>query len=223
MKKKVLSLCLVFALVAIAVTGVSLAYFTDTEEAVNNFSIGSIEIELIEYNFHPTLDNKTEEEIKEDAKTYDRHVEDLVPGVWVRKAPYVINKGRSEAYVRVVLRVDKFINDCLIISETTDNSIIPSYKWYDADGNVIKTSDVYEEVADYASIEYVYTYTKIYAPGEMTELPAFWQYKIADELDQDVFVDYIENSTEVILAVHTDAIQAETFSSAVEAFAAFDD
>jgi len=226
MKKKVLSLCLVLVLVAIAITGATLAYFTDADEAVNTFSVGSVEIELIESNFHPVVDNKTEAEIREDAKTYDTSVENVVPGQWVRKAPYVINQGRNDAYVRVRMVVDKFFNDHMVRTETTtaqeDGSIIATINWYDENGNFVDSSDTYKEVENYATIEYVYTYTKALAPGEMTYWPAFWQYKIADELDQDVFADYIENSTEIVIAVYANAIQAETFDSAIEAFAAFD-
>lgn len=226
MKKKVLSLCLVLVLVAIAITGATLAYFTDADEAVNIFSVGSVEIELIESNFHPVVDDKTEEEIKEDAKTYDTSVENILPGEWVRKAPYVINNGKNDAYVRIRMVVDKFFNEHMVHTETTtaqeDGSIITTINWYDEDGNFVDSSNTYKDVEDYATIEYIYTYTEALAPGEMTYWPPFWRYKIADELTQDVFADYIENSTEIVIAVYANAIQAETFENAIEAFAAFD-
>lgn len=43
-KKKVLSLALVMALLAIALVGGSLAWFSDTDEATNTFTVGSVEI-----------------------------------------------------------------------------------------------------------------------------------------------------------------------------------
>lgn len=48
MKKKITALCLCVALLAIAVVGASLAYFTDKDEAVNTFTAGNVKIDLIE-------------------------------------------------------------------------------------------------------------------------------------------------------------------------------
>ena len=48
MKKKILSLCLVLCLAATAIVGGTLAYFTDTDEATNEFTTGNIDITLKE-------------------------------------------------------------------------------------------------------------------------------------------------------------------------------
>lgn len=48
MKKKILTMCLVAALAATAIVGGTLAYFTDTDEATNEFTIGNVKIDLIE-------------------------------------------------------------------------------------------------------------------------------------------------------------------------------
>ena len=52
MKKKVTALCLCVALLAVAVVGASLAYFTDTKSATNTFTVGNVKINLIESKFH---------------------------------------------------------------------------------------------------------------------------------------------------------------------------
>ena len=52
MKKKITALCLCVALLAVAVVGASLAYFTDTKSATNTFTVGNVSIELIESKFH---------------------------------------------------------------------------------------------------------------------------------------------------------------------------
>ena len=96
MKKKITALCLCVALLAVAVVGASLAYFTDTKSATNTFTVGNVSIKLIESRFHRTgSDNSgdtslpdpttkasgmefvpdnwtifTNDEIKADAKTY---------------------------------------------------------------------------------------------------------------------------------------------------------
>ena len=48
MKKKVTAIFLCVALVAIAVVGASLAYFTDTDNETNTFTVGNVKIDLIE-------------------------------------------------------------------------------------------------------------------------------------------------------------------------------
>jgi len=48
MKKKIVSLCLVVALAATAVIGGTLAYFTDTEDEINVFTLGNVVIDLVE-------------------------------------------------------------------------------------------------------------------------------------------------------------------------------
>ncbi len=52
MKKKLTAIFLCVALVAIAVVGASLAYFTDTDEATNTFTVGNVKIKLLESRFH---------------------------------------------------------------------------------------------------------------------------------------------------------------------------
>ena len=52
MKKKVTALCLCVALLAVAVVGASLAYFTDTKSATNTFTVGNVKIDLIESTYH---------------------------------------------------------------------------------------------------------------------------------------------------------------------------
>ena len=50
--KKITALCLCVALLAVAVVGASLAYFTDTKSATNTFTVGNVKIDLIESRYH---------------------------------------------------------------------------------------------------------------------------------------------------------------------------
>ena len=52
MKKKVTALCLCVALLAVAVVGASLAYFTDTKTATYTFTVGNVSIDLLESSLH---------------------------------------------------------------------------------------------------------------------------------------------------------------------------
>ena len=52
MKKKLIAIFLCVALVAIAVVGASLAYFTDTKSVTNTFTVGNVKIDLLESSLH---------------------------------------------------------------------------------------------------------------------------------------------------------------------------
>ncbi len=52
MKKKITAIFLCVALVAIAIVGASLAYFTDTKSATNTFTVGNVKIDLLESRYH---------------------------------------------------------------------------------------------------------------------------------------------------------------------------
>ncbi len=94
MKKKIVTLSLAVALAATAVIGGTLAYFTDTEEKENIFTVGNVEIELTE----PNWDASGEEE----AKT-------VYPGEPLAKDPTVENTGANPCFVRVsVSGLDQF-------------------------------------------------------------------------------------------------------------------
>lgn len=102
MKKKITALCLCVALLAIAVVGASLAYFTDTKSATNTFSVGNVKINLIEQE-------KTANGLVdfEQDKT-------LVPGKSndgnaVSKIVTVKNTGKNDAWVWVELRIPKYL------------------------------------------------------------------------------------------------------------------
>ncbi len=102
MKKKITALCLCVALLAIAIVGASLAYFTDTDNAKNTFTVGNVKIDLIEQK-------KTDEGLKD--FTQDKT---LVPGKSndgnaVSKIVTVKNTGDSDAWVWVELRIPKYL------------------------------------------------------------------------------------------------------------------
>ena len=103
MKKKILTLGLVAALSATAAIGGTLAYFTDTAGKENTFTVGNVDIELVEPSWHEA-----------DAK-------DLVPGQTVAKDPTVMNVGANACYVRVKVEgLNQFGADKLIGINTSD-------------------------------------------------------------------------------------------------------
>ena len=118
MKKKITALCLCVALLAIAVVGASLAYFTDTDNAKNTFTVGNVKIDLIEQE-------KTNEGLKD--FTQDKT---LVPGKSndgnaVSKIVTVENTGKNDAWVWVELRIPQY----LVSSEYSTNESKNALHW----------------------------------------------------------------------------------------------
>lgn len=93
MKKKIMALCLAACLAAVAVVGGTLAYFTDSEEAENVFTVGDVSIKLTE----PSWNADGEESI------------DVYPGEALPKDPTVTNEGANPCFVRIkVENLDQF-------------------------------------------------------------------------------------------------------------------
>lgn len=87
MKKKLVTVCLVACMAVTAVAGGTLAYFTDTKEATNTFTVGDVEITLNEDNWDG-----------ENAK--------LVPHATIKKDPSVtLTSGSENAWVFVELEI----------------------------------------------------------------------------------------------------------------------
>ena len=92
---KKISIAAIAMVAAMTATGIC-AYFTDTDAAVNEFTVGEVKIDLQE----PEWDN-----------TPDDEKEDRVPGDEIPKDPQVENVGKNSAYifVKVAAPKDTFI------------------------------------------------------------------------------------------------------------------
>lgn len=119
MKKKITALCLCVALLAIAVVGASLAYFTDTKSATNTFSVGNVKIDLIE------------QEKTDDGRLVGfKPGKTLVPGKSndgnaVSKIVTVKNTGKNDAWVWVDLKIPAY----LVSSEYPTNESKNALHW----------------------------------------------------------------------------------------------
>ena len=92
MKKKITAIALVVCLVAVAVVGGSLAYFTDTTDAkVNEFTVGNVKIDLTE----PSWDGEAT----------------LMPGVTFDKDPTItVDEKSQDAYVFLKMDMNKYVS-----------------------------------------------------------------------------------------------------------------
>lgn len=85
-KRKVLTLALTACIVAILAIGGTLAYFTDTEDATNTFTVGNVDITLTEPNWEGSGSQDAPE---------------VYPGEPLAKDPTVENTGANPCFVRI--------------------------------------------------------------------------------------------------------------------------
>lgn len=113
MKKKVLTVALVVALIAIMVSG-TLAYFTDNDEVTNTFTIGSVKIEIYENDNATTSDTISFGKLTPVVK--ETPSEDVS---YVNKVVDVKNIGANSAYIRTHIAVPTALIDYLQLDVTT--------------------------------------------------------------------------------------------------------
>ena len=274
MKKKLTAIFLCVALVAIAIVGASLAYFTDTKSATNTFTVGNVKIDLIESRFHRegndnsgdttipdpthivtaddgmtyvTVGHKafTDDEIKADAAKYSEYIaergKNMVPGRGVAKCPYVINTGANDAYIRVRVMVPSAANndfvavkDGGVITNQWCTTAIKNGEFIDGKGGgwnnapAIDKASVTKDGVTYDV--YTFTRTEPLKAGAMTEWNV-WNFiginKDATSADIQKAIDAgaIKTATDGTMTlnvlVEADAIQAEGFANAADAWAKF--
>lgn len=138
-KRKLLTLAMALCMVAILAIGGTLAYFTDTKEATNVITVGSVSAELYESKYHrgsPTgylsitdqPNPTTDDDIVTDSETYhSEYLENAtlmpfdatqqVQSMWeectVAKNAYVKNTGDNDCFVRVRYKVPADIAEYL--------------------------------------------------------------------------------------------------------------
>ena len=118
MKKKILAIALVVSMLAIAVVGGSLAWFTDTDEATNTFTIGSVEI-------------RQNEDFAQDSQllpVVDMDNPSADPS-YVKKIVSVSNTGKNDAYVRTFVAVPKALNNKLILDAASGSNWVEQWAW----------------------------------------------------------------------------------------------
>ena len=110
LKKKILAAGLAVCMAAIMVTGMTLAYFTDSAEKENTFTVGKVDIELTEPNWDADLNNK-----------------DLIPGKTIPKDPTITVASDSEtAYTFMKVQLSKDFMDLMSAYAAAENITDPS-------------------------------------------------------------------------------------------------
>lgn len=199
-----IALCAVF-LVAASVIG-TLAYFTDDEQAVNTFTVGKVDI---------VLDEAKVDEYGNVIENADRVTENsykMIPGHEYVKDPTVtVKAGSEESYVRMLVTLNKMDE----IKTALGNDFLPQ-----------------NYVTGWDSTEWPCVSVK--DNGDNTATYEFRYYKIVDDSDEldplfetiifpgKLTGEQIANLGDFNIKVVAHAIQADGFSTADEAWDAFD-
>jgi len=204
MKKKILALCVVVSMLALAIAGGTLAYFTETATEDNVFVIGNIDIELWESNGENVNNNGDQNNTD-----YEDWLEEQViyPGRIVNKNVWVENVGVHEAYARVIIFVPA--------------GLVPN--WDASVGTTwIMASEKDATVDGVAGTEYVLEYNGKLAGGAKTP-------NCLESVTIDPFLDYdnvngpiTQDTLELTVKVTAQAIQTYGFANAKAAFTALD-
>ena len=120
MKKKITAIFLCVALLAVAIGGATLAYFTDTDAATNTFTVGNVKIKLIEQERGEKDGEKTLVDFKQNKPLYpivgsaqgDKDEFDLpVAKNYVDKVVTIKNETSEPAYIRAYFAIPSALDD----------------------------------------------------------------------------------------------------------------
>ncbi len=225
MKKKIVSLCMVVCLLAVAIVGGTMAYFTDTKEVTNTMTFGNVQI------------TQNEQQRAADGSLVDYEASTLLPSAFDNNGGYhgtvtvsgktfnvwdtaknaqdkivtVTNSGTVDAYVRTVILFEGdpwYGNDInVIINDTAANGVA-----FEHIGQL--------DIGGKQHTIFLFTYTEKLTPGTTTT-PSLVQVALDSDVTKEMAAAY-GNSYEI--KVVSQAVQADGFASANEALdAAFGD
>lgn len=198
---------MIVALCAIAVTGMSLAYFQDTDVATNTFTVGNVDIKLDEAAVIKGQDNTW---AAQNDRVQQNKYELVYPGAVLPKDPTVTNTGKNAAWIRVNVTFDNLAAWRAILGQdvslmTLADAVPAGWTAVDAAGKIDADTITYSYYYNTALAVNANTgalFTKITVPSDATsaKMEALGAFNIS---------------------VTADAIQAEGFATPAAAFAQF--
>lgn len=203
----IMTLCAV-VLIAASVMG-TLAYLTDSEEVVNTFTVGNVDITLDETDVD-TAGKPIEG--KPRVKENEYH---LIPGGEYVKDPTVtVIKGSEEAYIRMLVT----ISDISDIKAVLGDDFLPENYVEGYNNNIWKCVNIKDNGDDTVTYEFRYLKGIDKASADIVLEPLFEKIKVPGEIDgkglsqiQDMKITVIGN-----------AIQKAGFENEDAAWKAFD-
>ena len=206
-KAILMALCAVL-LVAASVMG-TLAYLTSTDEVVNTFSVGNVQIKLDEAPVDANGEKTTGERVK--ANTYK-----LLPGHTYDKDPMVtVLKGSESCYVKMTVTFTKAAELDAIFAPNGAN-MLSIFKGYD-DTNWISKGNTKDANANTRTYEFWYK-EAVAAPTADVALDALFDKIVVPGTITNTQLATIKDMT---ITVNAYAIQADGFTDAADAWGHF--
>lgn len=250
MKKKVLLVGLLVVLVAAISVGLTVAYLTSTDTAKNTFTVGDVDIELLESNLHrenagvangATSDSElwsnveklgtptSEYKAGNSCYTDDQIKEDAANYQDLLAANGKLNPGQSYHKMPYVVNTgsnNAYIRIRMMFPAALDTAILNSSMYTTT---AIRSGEFTMEYDSSGTVEvdgvaynvYIFTRVEPLAPEEMT----YWNVWGTIHMDADVTNEELQTlvpTGKFDILVQADAIQAEGFADATAAFKAFD-
>lgn len=213
-RKAILTVLCVVLVVVISVSS-TLAYLTSTDEVVNTFTVGNVQITLDEQD----VDNSTEgENDRDEANEYH-----LLPGQTYTKDPIVhILPESEESYIRMIVTVEGIEDLKAAIPEyVADGVFLLQNLTVDGDGSMTWNETEWPCVKATADGVYEFRYHKTVKNESKTEnvdLEAlFTDITVPGTVDNS----HLAQLANVKINVKAHAIQAAGFDNAEEAWTAF--
>ena len=195
MKKKIVTSCLVVALLVVGIVGASLAYFTDQDAKENVFTVGNVDIELNEPHWETPAS--------------------IAPGIAYAKDPVVKNVGTNDAYIRVDVKVSDWAAFKAAAAAHGITDLATIFKGHDA-AKWTRADIIEDATADTAT--YQYYYNTAIAKGASTEA-LFTSVTVPAAFTNAEMAAIAGNDGKFTIDVTAHAIQADGFNSVQDAFA----
>lgn len=246
-KRKILTLALGLCMVAILAVGGTLAYFTDTDNAKNVFTLGNVKIKLHEGSYDKVQKNgapvdadgnldlskaNPNNQEKNGYFGYDYLDEEyrdwlenqlLVPGTQnynrIQKRIFVENTGNNAAYVRVWVGIPAALDD----PNNASNNILHCNQ---VTGPVNNNLGHWIKDGQFGFNQdgynfYVYYYTEAVAAGESTNAEAVSYFYLDEKVDHRYLADgtvvYTFNGADINYDLSTGKIEIPVYAEAIQA------
>ena len=132
MKKKIFGITLAVCLVVLSIASSTMAYFTDTTSKTQVFTSGNVDIEFESPAVFTAADSQTPQNVR--------------PGEQIGKAGTVVNVGSEDAFVGIIISVDKYKTGEDIVKMfsgiVNDNVVVEVVSTTNVDGNT-SNCDIY--------------------------------------------------------------------------------
>ena len=202
----IMALCAV-ATIAASVMG-TLSYLTDSEQAVNTFTVGNVDIILdetdVDTDGRPIDGNPR-------VKGNEYH---LIPaGVYVKDPTVTVKKGSEEAYIRMLVTISDISDIKAVLGDWLPENYVEGYN-----NNIWKCVNIKDNGDDTVTYEFRYYKGIDKASADIVLEPLFEKIKVPVEIDGKG----LSKIQEMKITVIGNAIQKAGFENEDAAWKAFD-